>query len=223
MNREKADAIKKSIVDFSGIEECAVKRPKEGDIQTRKVSIGHGESNVQKMRREIQSVVANGVRLSPSAYKLDEVAFRWQMPALEKEIREKQKEIVKNIVATKKSLEADFEKLRNIKVTEKMLDDIVASISLSDESLEVYRKTGNICESGIKPQSKNKFDSIKKSIYNGIGQKGQEEGNGLWLINGVTTYFQNDAKYKSEEKKFESITKGSAKNKLQYVYDSLMA
>jgi len=108
MNREKADAIKKSIVDFSGIEECAVKRPKEGDIQTRKVSIGHGESNVQKMRREIQSVVANGVRLSPSAYKLDEVAFRWQMPALEKEIREKQKEIVKNIVATKKSLEAEM-------------------------------------------------------------------------------------------------------------------
>ena len=123
----------------------------------------------------------------------------------------------------KKSLEDDFEKLRNIKVTEKMLDDIVASISLSDESLEIYRKTGNICESGIKPQSKNKFDSIKKSIYNGIGQKGQEEGNGLWLINGVTTYFQNDAKYKNEEKKFESITKGSAKDKLQYVYDSLMA
>lgn len=123
----------------------------------------------------------------------------------------------------KKSLEADFEKLRNIKVTEKMLDDIVASISLSEESLEIYKKTGNICDSEIKTRGKNKFDAIKKSIYNGIGQKGQEEGNGLWLINGVTTYFQNDATYKTEEKKFESITKGIAKDKLQYVYDSLMA
>lgn len=123
----------------------------------------------------------------------------------------------------KKSLEADFEKLRNIKVTEKMLDNIVASISLSEESLEIYKKTGNICDSEIKTRGKNKFDAIKKSIYKGIGQKDQEEGNGLWLINGVTTYFQNDATYKTEEKKFESITKGSAKDKLQYVYDSLMA
>lgn len=108
MNREKADAIKKSIAKFSSMEECAVKRPKEGDIQTRKVSIGHGESDVQKMRREIQSVVANGVRLSPSAYKLEEVAFRWQMSTFEKEICDKQKEIVKSIAATKKSLDAEM-------------------------------------------------------------------------------------------------------------------
>ena len=108
MNREKADAIKKSIAKFSSMEECAVKRPKEGDIQTRKVSIGHGESDVQKMRREIQSVVANGVRLSPSAYKLEEVAFRWQMPTFEKEICDEQKEIVKSIAATKKSLDAEM-------------------------------------------------------------------------------------------------------------------
>lgn len=108
MNREKADVIKKRLADFSGMEERAVKRPTEGDIHTRKVSIGRAESNVQKMRRDIQSAVANGIRLSTSICKLEEGAFCWELPASAREIREKQKEIVKNIAATKKSLEENL-------------------------------------------------------------------------------------------------------------------
>lgn len=123
----------------------------------------------------------------------------------------------------KKSLEQKFEQLRQIRVTEKFLDDIVASVCLSEESLEVYRRTGNIYHEDVKTKGKNKFDAVKHSIYHGIGQENQEKGTGLWVLNGITTYFQNDCKYRDENKKFDSIMQGTAKMKLQTVYDSLMA
>lgn len=123
----------------------------------------------------------------------------------------------------RKSLEQKFEQLRQIRITEKYLDGIIASVCLSEESLEVYRRTGNIYHEDIKTKGKNKFDAVKNAIYGGIGQENQEKGTGLWALNGITTYFQNDCKYRDENKKFDSIMQGTAKVKLQTVYDSLMA
>ena len=53
----------------------------------------------------------------------------------------------------------------------------------------------------------------------GIGQDSNDKGSAMWLINGVTTYFQNYANYKSEETKFDNIQNGSASKKLQKAYE----
>ena len=65
--------------------------------------------------------------------------------------------------------------------------------------------------------------NVKQSMENGIGQEYGERGTAMWAINGLTTYFQNDKNYTSEELKFNSVMNGHAANKLQRAYDLLMA
>ena len=57
----------------------------------------------------------------------------------------------------------------------------------------------------------------------GVGQDVEDKGSGMWLINGITTYFQNYANYKSEETKFDNIQSGPASKKLQKAYDSVLS
>jgi hypothetical protein len=57
----------------------------------------------------------------------------------------------------------------------------------------------------------------------GIGQAGQERGTGLWAINGLTTYFQNEASFKDNETKFDSILDGKVYDKVNKAYDLILA
>lgn len=122
----------------------------------------------------------------------------------------------------KKSLEESFEHLRNIRVSEKELDDILAQVLLSDSNLKVYRE-GGIQHQDISTVGRNVFMNVKQSMENGIGQEYGERGTAMWAINGLTTYFQNDKNYSSEELKFNSVMNGHAAGKLQKAYDLLMA
>ena len=122
----------------------------------------------------------------------------------------------------KKSLEQSFEHLRNIKVSEKQLDDILAEVLLSESNLKIYRTEG-IQHKDISSVGRNVFMNVKQSMENGIGQEYGERGTAMWAINGLTTYFQNDKNYTSEELKFNSVMNGHAANKLQRAYDLLMA
>ena len=122
----------------------------------------------------------------------------------------------------KKSLEQSFEHLRNIKVSEKQLDDILAEVLLSESNLKIYRTEG-IQHKDISSVGRNVFMNVKQSMENGIGQEYGERGTAMWAINGLTTYFQNDKNYTSEELKFNSVMNGHAANKLQKAYDLLMA
>ena len=122
----------------------------------------------------------------------------------------------------KKSLEQSFEHLRNIRISEKQLDDILAEVLLSESNLKIYRTEG-IQHKDISSVGRNVFMNVKQSMENGIGQEYGERGTAMWAINGLTTYFQNDKKYTSEELKFNSVMNGHAANKLQRAYDLLMA
>lgn len=121
----------------------------------------------------------------------------------------------------KKSLEESFDHLRNIRISEKQLDDILAEVLLSDSNLKLYREEGIKCD-GISSVGRNLFNNVKVSMEQGIGQEYGERGTAMWAINGLTTYFQNDKNYTSEELKFNSIMNGHAANKLQKAYDLLM-
>jgi len=119
----------------------------------------------------------------------------------------------------KKSLEESFEHLKNIRLAEKDLDNILAEVLLSEVNKNVFRLTGNIHHDDISSYGKNVFLKAKETLENGIGQDLGERGTGMWFINGLTSYFQNEVEYKSDEYKFQSIQNGSVARRVQKAYD----
>lgn len=124
----------------------------------------------------------------------------------------------------KNSLEEAFDRLNSVKVIENMLDDIVASISLSDTDYKIFQENGgNIEHDDIKTRGRNIFYGIKDSIESGVGQDTGERGTGMWLMNGITSYYQNEANFKNEEYKLDSIMNGNAHNKVQRAFERIYA
>ena len=123
----------------------------------------------------------------------------------------------------KNGLKQSFDHLRNIKVSEKELDQILAQVLLTDDYLKIYNQTGSIESDGIATRSKNIFVGVKDAMENGIGQDLLESGTALWALNGLTTYYQNNANYKDAETKFDSIMDGNVYNKVNKAYDLLLA
>ena len=115
------------------------------------------------------------------------------------------------------------EHLRNVKLAEKDLDRILAEIALADDAKKIFFETGNIYHEDIATRGRNIFLGMKESMENGIGQDILESGNGLWAINGITTYFQNDANFKSGEVMFDNMLDGNVYKKVQKAYDMMIA
>lgn len=122
-----------------------------------------------------------------------------------------------------KGLKEQFDHLRNIKVSEKELDNILADVLLSPEAAAIFHETGKIESEGIKTRGRNLFLNVKEAMENGIGQDIQERGTALWALNGLTTYYQNEANFSSDEIKFDSLMQGNAYNKLQMAQKRLLA
>lgn len=123
----------------------------------------------------------------------------------------------------KKSLEENFEHLKNIRLAEKDLDNILVQVLLSEANQKVYQVTGNIFHEDISTYGKNQFTKVKETLDHGIGQDIGERGTGMWLINGLTSYYQNDVDYKSDEYKFSAIQDGVVARKIQKAYDLITA
>jgi len=120
-----------------------------------------------------------------------------------------------------KSFKESLEHLRNIKISERDLDNIIAELTFSEETKKVFLETRNIEHDDIPTRSRNIFIGMKEAIQGGIGQDLIESGNGLWAINGVTTFYQNSVNFKNEEAKFQSIMDGNVYRKVQKAYDLL--
>ena len=120
-------------------------------------------------------------------------------------------------------LKASFNHLRNVRISEKMLDDMLAEVAFSDDSLKIYKATGNYNHQDIPTRGKNLFTSMKDCVISGVGQDSTISGTAEWALNGLTSYFQNSAKYKSDEVKFDSIMDGRVAKKVQKMYDTCMA
>ena len=114
----------------------------------------------------------------------------------------------------KKSLEDKFAHLRNIKLAERDLDRILAEIVLSEKSHAVFRECGTVEHEDIPAQAKKTFAAMKMAVEQGVGQEYGERGTGLWAINGITSYYQNNADFRSDEVKFDSILHGYTSKKV---------
>ncbi len=120
----------------------------------------------------------------------------------------------------KKSLEQSFEHLQNVRVSSKQLDDILAEVLLTESNLKLYREAGINCED-ISTVGRNQFMAVKNALETGVGQELGERGTGMWVINGLTTYYQNEKNYSSDELKFNNLMTGTASMKVQKAYDLL--
>ena len=113
------------------------------------------------------------------------------------------------------SLESRLEHLRNVKLAEKEIDSILAELTYSEESLRIYKETGDLDHPDIPTLSRRNVAKIKTAVENGVGQELGERGTGLWLVNGISTFYQNDATFRSDEIKFDSVLHGNVAMKLR--------
>lgn len=123
----------------------------------------------------------------------------------------------------KKSLGENFIHLQNIRLSEQDLDRILAGTFFSDVNLEVYRRTGNIQHPDITTRSKNLIIGVKDALVSGVGQEMGERGTAMWLLNGISTFYQNNVKFGNEEIKFKSIQDGDVARKMQRAFDLCLA
>jgi hypothetical protein len=84
-------------------------------------------------------------------------------------------------------------------------------------------ETRNIEHEDIATRGRNIFLDIKNSMESGIGQDILDNGNGLWALNGITTYYQNKANYKNQEVMFNNIMDGNVYKKVNRAYDMILA
>ena len=115
-----------------------------------------------------------------------------------------------------------YDHLRNIRLSEKDLDNIIAEITLADEAKKAFLETRNIFHEDIKTRGRNIFLGIKDNLENGVGQDGQEKGTAQWALNGITSFYQNVQNFKDNETKFDSILDGNIAKKVQMAYDMML-
>lgn len=111
------------------------------------------------------------------------------------------------------SLKEHFEHLQRIKIAEAEANKIIAEVAMSPDSFKAFTADG-INSKDITTRSRNLYTSMQEALYDGIGQDKGEQGTAMWLLNGVTTYFQNSKKFGSEEIKMNSILNGDVSNKI---------
>lgn len=122
-----------------------------------------------------------------------------------------------------KCFKESLEHLRNIRLSERDLDNIIAEITLADEAKKAFLETRNINHEDIATRGRNIFLGMKEAMESGIGQNILESGTALWAINGVTTYFQNEANFKNGEVMFDNMMDGNVYKKVNRAYEMLIA
>jgi phage/plasmid-like protein (TIGR03299 family) len=116
-----------------------------------------------------------------------------------------------------------LEHLRNIKLSERDLDNIIAEITLADEAKKVFFETRDIYHDDIATRGRNIFIGMKEAMEDGVGQNILDKGTALWAINGITSFYQNEANFKNDEVKFDNLMDGNVYKKVQKAYDMLIA
>ena len=118
------------------------------------------------------------------------------------------------------TLKQRFEYLKLVKVSEKDLENVLACVALSDEDYSKYVQTDGHID--ISKRTMNTMSDMRSVIEKGIGQDMGERGTGMWLYNGLTSYFQNYADYRNDETKFDAILQGRVQQKLYKATSELL-
>lgn len=121
-----------------------------------------------------------------------------------------------------KSLKEHFDHLQRIRIAEEEANRIIAEVSMSPESFKAFTADG-INSKDITSRSRNLYTSMQEALHDGVGQEYGERGTAMWLLNGITTFYQNEKKFSSEEIKFNSITSGDTAGKVNKAFQRVLA
>lgn len=118
--------------------------------------------------------------------------------------------------AYKQNFEERLNKLSKVNIkSDKEIEKIIVKSCLPEDTIKIYERNGfNLDDDEISTRSRNIVTNITESMHTGIGQNTLTPSTGLWMINGLTSYYQNEFDWKDDEKKFLAITEGSVKTKL---------
>lgn len=107
----------------------------------------------------------------------------------------------------KESLEARLDRYSKKYLSDKDAQRILVQTLLPSECLKVWDEIGSLNSENVSTRSKNIFDKALIALHSGVGQSDIISGSGMWLLNGITTYFQNEKTFQNEEQKMDSILK----------------
>jgi phage/plasmid-like protein (TIGR03299 family) len=109
-------------------------------------------------------------------------------------------------------------------ITAEYARDFVGKLCLTAPAFELWKKADFKADrvEEISTRTKNIMAALTDSIEHGVGQE-YNRGTKVWLLNGVTTYLQNEKNWKSQEDKFNAMMFGSAQKKVEDAYQLLMA
>lgn len=123
----------------------------------------------------------------------------------------------------KKYFEESLAQLAKIKMTDKDIEKTLVKSLFADNVWKAYEKSDfNLNSEDISTRAKNVIYGVFDAIESGVGQEKLESGNGLWVVNGLTTYFQNSQTWKDNEQKLNATLDGSVQKKLQSTYDNIV-
>ena len=124
----------------------------------------------------------------------------------------------------KKEFMHGIEILGNKNLTEEQSYNIIKFIYCPEGlKKKLVNNNYNIDTDDFSSVYRNIVNKVKDSVNNGIGQDIVQKDTGLWLFNGITTSTQNKLNFKSETKKFESLTEGKSYDFLNEAYKLILA
>ena len=139
---------------------------------------------------------------------------------------ENRKKAIEVFAKSVKFKDAFLEKMNLLKaqnVNAEYVKDFAHYVMLNDEQFKLYQRADKNIEKveEIGTRVKNQIIGLQNAIENSVGQQ-YNRSTKLRLLNGLTTMFQNDMEYRSDEAKLESLVfDGTNQKKLQKAFDYL--
>lgn len=123
----------------------------------------------------------------------------------------------------KKSFEEKINALKAVKVTDEQAKEVLKKVFLPAVQYDLWKTTGDLNAEGISTKSRNIVNAAEQSLYEGIGQEEGDKGNGLWVVNGLTTMYQNHKAVSNDETFFDSTLQGTIQEKVNEAVTLILA
>lgn len=124
----------------------------------------------------------------------------------------------------KKEFVDDIIKMQNIRIGGDIdITKFCAQLFANEEELNLLAKANYNVDSveELSTRKRNLIHNMEDTIVSGVGQE-EHQKTGLWLLNGVTSFYQNSKVWKAQEDKFDSIMGGDVARKVQRAHDLVL-
>lgn len=116
-----------------------------------------------------------------------------------------------------------MQSLKSVKVaSQKEVTDLASRIILTNAEYDSLAANKFNFHKALSSRKANIMRDILVTVDEGIGQE-YHRGTGLWLMNGITSYYQNTRDYRTDETKLNALSEGKYVNTLTAAVPILLA